>query len=169
MDEKEPGVKEKSMNLSPVLHQAITHQHNMLDQMIPGISPEQIHRPPAPDKWSIHDQIVHLAVYQPVFIERIHKILKEDSPAFGRYIADTDENFLSARKKTTAEMHLVLKTDRDKLVSLLGGLTKEQIQRKGIHPLFGPMTISQWTEFFILHEAHHLFSVFKLRNYQQQA
>jgi hypothetical protein len=29
----------------------------------------------------------------------------------------------------------------------------------GIHPLFGEMSLALWVEFFLLHEAHHLYIV----------
>jgi uncharacterized damage-inducible protein DinB len=157
------------MNLPEALTLAVTHQHNMLDELLQAINSERLYREPAPGKWSINDQLAHLAIYQPVFIERIHKILKENSPAFGRYVADTDEQFLTGRKKTSDELMRMLKADREKLIKLLSSLSPEQIQRTGTHPLFGPMTIAQWTEFFVLHEAHHLFSIFRLRNQQNPA
>jgi hypothetical protein len=32
------------------------------------------------------------------------------------------------------------------------------LSRKGFHPSFGALTIPQWLEFFLLHEAHHLYT-----------
>lgn len=34
--------------------------------------------------------------------------------------------------------------------------------RIGLHPVYGPMTLEGWTEFFLLHEAHHLFTILRL-------
>ena len=34
----------------------------------------------------------------------------------------------------------------------------------GHHPKYGALTLVEWTEFFLLHEAHHLFTLFKLLN-----
>ena len=42
---------------------------------------------PQPGKWSIHDNIAHLAKYQPVFLERIESILKKSDQVFERYTA----------------------------------------------------------------------------------
>ena len=33
------------------------------------------------------------------------------------------------------------------------------MNRVGVHPVFGLMTIPLWLEFFLLHEAHHLYVV----------
>jgi len=34
--------------------------------------------------------------------------------------------------------------------------------KTGTHPVFGQMTMLQWLNFFLLHEAHHLLTIFKL-------
>ena len=36
------------------------------------------------------------------------------------------------------------------------------LAKTGTHPFFGQMTLAQWLNFFLLHEAHHLFTIFKL-------
>jgi hypothetical protein len=34
--------------------------------------------------------------------------------------------------------------------------------KTGQHPAFGQMNLIQWMNFFLLHEGHHLFAIFKL-------
>jgi hypothetical protein len=41
-------------------------------------------------------------------------------------------------------------------------LSEEDFERTGVHPKFGEMTLSQWLEFFLVHEAHHLYVVLQL-------
>jgi hypothetical protein len=36
------------------------------------------------------------------------------------------------------------------------------LDKTGHHPVFGEMNLIQWLNFFLLHEAHHLFTIFKL-------
>jgi hypothetical protein len=38
-------------------------------------------------------------------------------------------------------------------------LTDEQLARIGMHTRLGELTLLQWLEFFLLHEAHHLLAV----------
>jgi hypothetical protein len=54
------------------------------------------------------------------------------------------------------------KQGRQEIVNLIGGLTDEQMSRTGTHSKFGSMNIVEWTEFFLLHEAHHIYTIFKL-------
>lgn len=41
-------------------------------------------------------------------------------------------------------------------------IKEKDLGRTGTHPVFGTMTITQWLNFFLLHEANHLFTIFKL-------
>lgn len=150
------------MILSTTLKQALQLQHEMLNELTYGLTKEQLRKQPEPGKWSIHQQITHLAVYQPVFYGRMVKILNEDNPTFGRYLADNDPDFAAAEKESTDTLLTKLKKERHDLYVLITSLTHAQLGRTGTHPLFGKMTIPDWTHFFILHEAHHLFSIFKL-------
>ncbi len=41
-------------------------------------------------------------------------------------------------------------------------IKEKDLERTGTHPVFGTMNIAQWLNFFLLHEAQHLFTIFKL-------
>jgi hypothetical protein len=46
---------------------------------------------------------------------------------------------------------------REALIAWARGLTEEELGRTGIHAKFGPMDVPRWLEFFLVHEAHHLY------------
>lgn len=137
-------------------------QHVATGEIIKNVLPERIILRPAPNKWNIHDNIAHLAKYQISFIERINKILNEDVPHFERYKAEDDPEFETFRKQSDAELVKSLDEERIKVIELINGLSERDLQRIGIHKKYGHLNIVQWVEFFILHEAHHLFTIFQL-------
>lgn len=108
------------------------------------------------------EHIVHLAVYQPVFIDRINSILTTDEPEFGRYDADNDPNFLRCRGLGLEVILSNMNVDRSDIYKLITGLTQEQLSRVGVHKKFGRLNVVQWVEFFLLHEAHHMWTIFQL-------
>jgi uncharacterized damage-inducible protein DinB len=138
------------------------YQHKSLIDLIEDLSDEQIRRHIIAGKWSIFENIVHLATYQHAFFQRVNKILSEENPEFQRYTAESDPLFLDNCLKPTREIMQDLITTRRELNEYILALNDEKIQRRGRHPLFGNMTMTQWLTFFLLHEAHHLFTVFKL-------
>jgi hypothetical protein len=142
-------------------------QHLSIRENTAGISPDVLRYPVNPGKWSAFENVAHLAAYQPVFIDRLERLGREASPAFGRYVADIDPQFHRCLTRSPAELFDIIDSDRALICSTLlhspldsGG--EGFLEKTGTHPLFGLLTVPQWTEFFLLHEAHHLFTIFRL-------
>lgn len=148
--------------LYPSLKSRLKDQHTSLGVMIGDLDTNKLTYRPEPGKWNIHDNIVHLAVYQPIFINRIKTILEKDKPTFNPYRADDDPVFLRWQKWDLKELLARLNVDREQLYQLITGLSEHELIRTGTHLRYGTLTIIQWTEFFLLHEAHHQFTIFKL-------
>ena len=53
-------------------------------------------------------------------------------------------------------------TTRKEIAAGMLSFPEVDLAKTGIHPAFGQMTLLQWLNFFLLHEAHHLFAIFKL-------
>ena len=140
----------------------LKHQHEAVSEIIEPVSKEHIRLNPKPGKWSIHDNITHLAKYQPLFVERINKILHHDKPVFERYTAENDPEFETWRQWETNELLKRLSADRKIVLNLITHLSNEELDRVGIHGKFGKLNIPGWTEFFLLHEAHHIYTIFQL-------
>jgi hypothetical protein len=105
---------------------------------------------------------VHLAAYQPVFLLRLERIQNEDSPAFARYTAEEDPQFAVDLQKPLTPLLDYLDSRRSALLLKLESMNEKALLRTGTHPRFGSMTVVRWTEFFLLHEAHHIYTIFML-------
>jgi uncharacterized damage-inducible protein DinB len=140
----------------------LEYQHKSLIDIIEGLSDEQIRWQIIPGKWSVFENIVHLSTYQHVFMQRVGQILNEENPQFSRYTADSDPLFHDNCSKTTREIMNDLITTRREMIGKIFSLKQEHLRYTGIHPVFGEMNVIQWLNFFLLHEAHHLFAIFKL-------
>lgn len=150
------------MALSTNMSTRLEYQYKSIFALFEGLSDEAIRTHIIPGKWSAFENVVHLATYQHVFLDRMHRILKSEAPLFDRYVPDTDPFFVEHCGKVSADIVKDLLATRRKIVQELAALPDEALERVGVHPNFGPLTIAQWTEFFLLHEAHHLFTLFKL-------
>lgn len=150
------------MQLQSSITTRLEYQHKSLLELIEGLSDEQVRRQITLGKWSIFENIVHLHTYQRAFMGRVEEILKNYQPSFERYTAESDPMFYDNCMKSTREIIQELMSDRKILATGLLSLKAEQFRRTGNHPVFGTMTLVQWVQFFLLHEAHHLFTIFKL-------
>ncbi len=141
----------------------LTYQHKSLLDIIDGLSDEDIRRHIIADKWSIFENIVHLATYQHEFVKRIKRILAEENPVLERYTADADPNFHENCSKPIREIMQDLLALRKDMAAEIPAFSDADVQKTGVHPLFGKMNINMWLNFFLLHEAHHLFTIMKLK------
>ena len=133
-----------------------------LQGLTEGASPTRLSATPSSDKWSAATNVVHIGRYHEVFIERVQQIRTEDTPDMGRYRAADDPGFAEWLRLPFDEVMARLSRRRSRLRELLVELDMSEWQRAGRHPVFGAMTLTEWVDFFLVHEAHHLY-VIRLR------
>ena len=150
------------MQLTSSISTRLQYQHKSLLDLIDGLSDEQIRRQVNVGKWSIFENIVHLQTYQHTFIARVRKMLDEPEPVFDRYTAEADPLFHDNCAKSTREVMQDLLTTRKEMAAGLLTFSENDLKKTGEHPIFGKMNLVQWMNFFLLHEAHHLFTIFKM-------
>lgn len=152
------------MKLYPALVSRLENQHEAIASIIASADEIKLKKEIRPGKWSIHENIVHLVKYQPVFIDRLHIILTQPEPIFEAYTADNDPEFAEWKKWDNERLMKNLQKDRQAILHLVTSLPEEKLGRVGIHKKYGKLSIVQWIEFFLLHEAHHMFTIFQLAN-----
>jgi RimJ/RimL family protein N-acetyltransferase len=132
---------------------------------VPGLlgdaTPQALLRKSPAGKWSAHENLAHLGRQQEVFLQRVRRILAEDAPVLPQYRSEDDPDWPAWVARPTDEVLRRLRSGRAELTALLGGLTLTELARTGVHSRFGPMDLPRWVEFFLVHEAHHLYVVFK--------
>jgi uncharacterized damage-inducible protein DinB len=144
------------------LQRCETQLQDFLAEALRGVALDSLASKAVPGKWSAHEQLAHLARYHQIFLERISRILAEPSPAFTRYRAEEDPQWPSWSALPTEQVLARLSGMRTQLMARLRSLSKEDFERTGIHPKFGEMSLALWLEFFLVHEAHHLYVVLQL-------
>ncbi|NNF01681.1 MAG: DinB family protein [Bacteroidia bacterium] len=142
----------------PYLIWQLEHQHEILLKIV---SDENSQSKENDNKWTVREIICHLGAYQEHFSKRIDNILLQDNPKFDRYKADDDPNFSVWKEKVFADIISHYFAHREKLNNFLSTLNKDQLNRTANHPLYGDMKMTDWIQFFILHENHHIFSIFR--------
>ena len=150
------------MPLSSSIAERLKHQHETIREIVAGCPDSELRERRITGKWSAFENIAHLAAYQPVFAGRLDRIAREPSPAFDRYVAENDPLFPEYLERPTASLLEQITADRIGICSVLLSADDAYLARIGTHPKFGRLTVSGWTEFFLLHEAHHLYTLFGL-------
>ena len=134
-------------------------QLEVIPLLLSGVTSEAIMAHPVSGQWSARENLAHLARHHEVFLERLHRILNESTPQLGQYRAEEDPAWPEWSSLSVEEVLIRLKALRGEIINLARGLSPVEAKRVGIHPLFGELSLALWIEFFLLHEAHHLYVV----------
>ncbi len=89
-------------------------------------------------------------------------MLEGGNPGFDVYSAEGDPLFHEHVVKSSREIIQELLGIRKEISSGMLSFNEIDLAKTGIHPVYGSMNMIQWLNFFLLHEAHHLFTIFKL-------
>ena len=143
-------------------------QHLILEELINNLSDHELNQEPEPGKWTIRQQIAHLVRYQDMFFERIETIMINFNAVFSPYVAADDVKFQEVLNLSLPQLFSELNSRRETINSFLLNLNSGELSRKGRHTQLGYFSVALWAEFFLLHEAHHLYSVFRMSNQFQQ-
>lgn len=150
------------MELYQSIIERLNTQHLSIEEIIKNLDESTSTRQPSPGKWSIHENLAHITGYHHVLLQRLNTILKEENPFFKRYSPDSDPEFKKWCEFKVNELLKHLVDNRYAMNTFIFNLTPKELERNGKHQKFGKMNIVEWIEFFLLHEAHHIYTIFKL-------
>ena len=136
-------------------------QLSSVELLFSGVTPERIDLRPPSGKWSARENLAHIGRYHEIFLERLQRILTEQSPNFARYRAEEDPGWPEWALRPFEEIRTRLAALRVNLIDKIAALQPLDYSRRGIHPVFGEMMLNLWLEFFLVHEAHHLYAIFQ--------
>jgi uncharacterized damage-inducible protein DinB len=144
------------------------HQYKMLNELFNNINKNTFTAKPENGKWSVFENIAHLGRYNEVFLGRMEEIQHKNNPAFESYVADNEEGFIEWRGKSFDLALADFYSSRETIIKFFESLSDEQLKRVGTHAKFGELTTNEWLHFFLLHEAHHLFTIFKMLHKKEE-
>jgi uncharacterized damage-inducible protein DinB len=144
------------MPSSAELIAAYTAGAEKLRAAVAGLTPEQFTARPVPGKWSTLEVLAHLADFEPIFADRIKRVLAFDRPA----IFGVDDAPLAAagfyQDRDPAEELAVIGSVRASLARVLAKVPPEAWDRIGQHAEAGPQTVTQLVAKAVRHIEHHL-------------
>jgi len=135
-------------------------QLQALSIILGDATPEEIDTRPPSGQWSARENLAHLARHHEVMLERLRRILAEKAPLLERYRAEDDPGWPQWSGRSTSDILKAVPRLRTRLVARVRSLSRAQAARVGGHSRMGPMTVRLWIEFFLVHEAHHLYVIF---------
>ncbi len=110
-------------------------------------------------KWSVAENVAHLARHTELTIERVRRILAEEEPVFPAYRAEEDPEWAAWQSRSFEDSMRRLQDSRAALIAAVEALTPEELARTGRHARLGRLSLRAWLDFYLVHEGHHLYVI----------
>ncbi|MBC7967990.1 MAG: DinB family protein [Fuerstia sp.] len=129
---------------------------DLLKTAIAGVREDQFDQTPVPGKWSIRQVVCHIADFEPVYADRMKRVLVEDNPTMFGGDPDVFAAGLHYDKRNVHEELELISVVRRQMAVILRNTDVEDFQRTGVHSEAGPLTLETLLERITRHIPHHL-------------
>jgi uncharacterized damage-inducible protein DinB len=127
-----------------------------LREAIAGMTDAQINAAPIPGKWSTRQIICHIADFEPVYADRMKRVIAEETPTLFGGDPDLFAARLAYDRRDIAEELQLIESVRKHVASILKTLKPEDFQRTGNHSQRGPLTLETLLANVTNHIPHHI-------------
>jgi uncharacterized damage-inducible protein DinB len=128
----------------------------ILRRAIAGMTREQLLARPIPGKWSTHEVVCHLADYEPIYADRMKRVIALKEPE----LLNGDPGLFVARlaydHRDMEEELALIELTRKQLGRILRALKPEDFQRQGGHSRDGVLTLEVLLQRITAHISHHV-------------
>ena len=128
----------------------------MLRAALAGMTAEQLDARPIPGKWSTKQVICHIADFEPVYVDRMKRVIAEHEPT----LLSGDPDLFAARlaydqRDVAVELDFI-EAARKHMEPILRSLRPEDFLRQGNHSEAGPITLEKLLTNITNHIPHHV-------------
>ncbi len=129
---------------------------DQLRQAVAGMTEEQFSAAPVPGQWSTRQVICHIADFEPVYADRMKRVIAVSEPTF--FGGDPDDfaaRLAYEQRDIAAELQLI-EAVRRHTACILRSLAADEFQRIGHHAEDGPLTLETLLRSITEHIPHHV-------------
>jgi uncharacterized damage-inducible protein DinB len=127
-----------------------------LREAVDGMAEEHLDARPIPGKWTTRQVVCHLADFEPIYADRMKRVIAERHPTFFGGDPNVFAAGLSYERRSISEELDLLSAVRRHMATILKELRPEDFQRTGNHSEAGSMTLESLLQNIANHVPHHL-------------
>ncbi len=127
-----------------------------LRDAVRGMSPDQLDAQPIPGKWSTRQVICHIADFEPVYVDRMKRVIAQEDPTLFGGDPDLFAARLAYQARDVEEELQLIAACRRHMARILNTLRPEEFARRGLHSEAGPMTLEKLLTNIANHIPHHI-------------
>ena len=127
-----------------------------LRQAVAGMTRDQLAARPVPGKWSTLEVICHIADFEPVYADRMKRVIAEDYPLLLAGDPDIFQARLAYSDRDADEELTLIQIVRSQMARILKTLPESEFARTGKHSIDGPISLATLLERITNHIPHHV-------------
>lgn len=127
-----------------------------LRQAVAGMTDEQFDAAPIPGKWSTRQVVCHVADFEPVYADRMKRVIAVSEPTFFGGDPDVFAARLAYDQRDVEEELQLIEAVRRQMARILHSLTDDEFQRIGHHSEDGTITLATLFQRITDHIPHHV-------------
>lgn len=140
-----------------------SQDYELLREAVEGLSEEELRFQPAPDKWSIHQIVIHVTDDEILSTHRLRKVLSEEKPLLLSFDQEAWADNLGYERMDREQHLLLFQMLRASMMPILEKLTPEQFERVGEYPDGVRYTFKELLKLRIKHVRDHLSQIERVR------
>ena len=127
-----------------------------LRSAVAGMTDREINAAPIAGKWSTRQVICHIADFEPVYADRMKRVIAEHEPTMFGGDPDVFAARLAYDEREIGEELQLIEATRRHVARILRALKPADFQRRGMHSTDGPITLATLLERISRHIPHHV-------------
>ena len=138
-------------------------QQKTLESIVKNFPEEALRAHPQGGKWGAYEHIAHLSHYQEITLARLADLIAGAATTdVSPYRSEEDPDFLAWCELSTGDLLDRYHAARKALLSELSEINPDKVIHLLSHPTYGRFDVNALTEFFLHHEAHHLYQAYRM-------
>ena len=141
-------------------HDALIEEYlagpGLLRRAVAGMTRDQLLARPVPGKWSTQEVVCHLADYEPIYADRMKRVIALKEPE----LLKGDPGLFAARlaydQRDVEEELTLIEITRKQMARILRALQPEDFKRQGGHSRDGALTLEVLLQRITAHIPHHV-------------
>ena len=142
------------------------HYQTLIDQYLAGpdlvgravkaMSDEQLDAKPIAGKWSTRQVVCHIVDFEPIYADRMKRVIAENCPTFFGGDPDIFAAGLAYERRPVGTELELLTAVRTQMATILKQLKAEDFQRTGNHSEAGTLSLETLLQRIAGHVPHHV-------------
>jgi hypothetical protein len=127
-----------------------------LRKAVEGMNREALGARPVAGKWSTLEVLCHLADFEPIYADRMKRVIAEENPLLMSGDPDRFQARLAYGNRDAKEELTLIETVRGQMARILSTLSEADFERTGKHSTDGPVSLAVLLERITDHIPHHV-------------